>query len=139
MLWIKALHVISIIAWMAALLYLPRLMVYHADCAAGSATSETFKTMERRLLCGIATPALVSSWFFGGWLAIEMRAWAFGWFRGKLACVLALTVGHMLMAGWVRDFARDRNGRTARFYRMVNEIPALLMVAIVVLVIVKPF
>lgn len=139
MLWVKAAHVVSVIAWMAALLYLPRLMVYHADCVPGSATSETFKVMERRLLRGIGTPALISSWVFGAWLAIEERAWEFGWFRGKFACVLALTLGHMLMAGWVKDFARDGNGRSARFYRMVNEIPAVLMLVIVALVIVKPF
>jgi putative membrane protein len=139
MLWIVSAHVVSVIAWMAALLYLPRLMVYHADASPGSAMSETFKTMERRLLRGIATPALGGSWLFGGWLAVELRAWNFGWFRAKLVCVVALTVLHMMMAAWVKTFARDRNTRTARFYRIVNEAPTLLMIAIVVLVIVKPF
>lgn len=139
MLWVKSLHVISVIAWMAALLYLPRLMVYHAESALRSEKSETFKVMERRLLRGIATPAMLSSWFFGLWMAWLIRAWEDGWFLAKFACVAALTGYHMLMVGWARGFAEDRNSRPSRFYRAVNEIPALLMVAIVVLVIVKPF
>jgi putative membrane protein len=139
MLWIISAHVVSVIAWMAALLYLPRLLVYHAESPPGSPMSETFKTMERRLLRGIAAPAMAASWFFGAWLAIEMRAWNFGWFRAKFLCVIALTVIQLLLARWVRMFAGDRNAQPARFYRIINEIPALLMIAIVVLVIVKPF
>ena len=139
MLWVKSLHVIFIIAWMAALLYLPRLLVYHAESAPGSQQAETFKIMERRLLRAIATPAMLAAWTFGLWMAWLIQAWHDGWFLAKLACVLGLTTFHMLLAGWVRDFARDRNSRPARFYRLVNELPALLMVAIVILVIVKPF
>ena len=138
-LWITAAHVIAIIAWMAALLYLPRLMVYHADAAVGSDTSETFKVMERRLLKAIATPAMLAAWGLGLALASLIGAWDEGWFHAKLACVLGLTVVHGFQARWVRDFSADRNRRGARFYRIMNEIPTLLMVAIVVLVIVKPF
>jgi putative membrane protein len=139
MLWIKALHVISVIAWMASLLYLPRLMVYHAEAAVGSETSETFKVMERRLLRGIAMPAMIATFVFGLWLAWLMEAWREYWLMAKLALVIGLAVYHHLMTGWVRAFASDRNERPARFYRMVNEIPALFMVAIVILVVVKPF
>ena len=139
MLWIKALHVISVIAWMAALLYLPRLMVYHAEAAVGSETSETFKVMERRLLRGIAMPAMIATFIFGLWLAWLMEPWREYWLVAKLALVAGLAVYHHLMTGWVRAFAADRNARPARFYRMVNEIPALFMVAIVILVVVKPF
>ncbi len=139
MLWVKAFHVISVIAWMASLLYLPRLLVYHAESAVGSEKSETFKVMERRLLRGIAMPSMMGAWIFGLWMMWLIRAWEDGWFLAKAACVLALTAYHMLTAGWVRGFAEDRNVRSAKFYRAVNEIPALLMVAIVILVIVKPF
>jgi putative membrane protein len=138
-LWVKALHVVFVIAWMAALLYLPRLMVYHADSAAGSEQSETFKVMERRLLRGIAMPSMIATWVFGLWTAWLTDAWSQGWFQAKLACVLALTAIQMVLARSVRAFAEDRNRRSARYYRVVNEIPALLMVAIVILVIVKPF
>jgi putative membrane protein len=139
MLWVKSLHVIAIISWMAALLYLPRLLVYHSDSPAGSQQAETFKIMERRLLKAIATPAMLAAWVFGLWTAWLIQAWDQGWFWAKISCVVALTVYHMLTAGWVRGFAEDCNKRPARFYRMVNEIPALLMIAIVILVIVKPF
>ena len=138
MLWVKALHVIAVIAWMAALLYLPRLMVYHADSAVGSEKAETFKVMERRLLKGIATPAMIASWVFGLWLAWSIGAWGEGWFHAKLACVLVLTAYHMVLVRWVRVFAEDRNLRPARFYRFVNEVPTLLLIAIVILAIVKP-
>jgi len=139
MLWVKALHIMSVIAWMAALLYLPRLMVYHADSAVGSATSETFKVMERRLLRGIATPSMIATWVFGLWMAWLIGAWSDGWFHTKLFLVLLLSAYHGLAVRWVRDFANDRNERSARFFRMVNEIPAVLMVGIVILVVVKPF
>ena len=138
-LWVKALHIVSVIAWMAALLYLPRLMVYHTDAPVGSDTSETFKVMERRLLRGIATPSMIATFVFGIWLATLMGAWSEPWLHAKLAFVLALAGGHGLLARWTRDFANDRNTRTARFYRMVNEIPAVFMLAIVILVVVKPF
>jgi putative membrane protein len=139
MLWVKSLHVISVIAWMAALLYLPRLLVYHAEAAVGSEQSETFKTMERRLLRAIAGPAMAATWIFGIWTAWLLGAWQEAWLWAKLACVVALTAFHHALARWVRAFAEDRNFRPARFYRAVNEIPTILMIAIVMLVIVKPF
>ena len=136
---VKSLHVVSIIAWMAALLYLPRLMVYHADSRSGSEQSETFKVMERRLLRGIARPAMGGAWVFGLWTAWLIEAWRDGWFWAKLACVVGLSAFHGFSARWVRGFAEDRNTRPARFYRLVNEIPTVLMIAIVLLVIIKPF
>ena len=137
-LWIKAFHIMAVIAWMAGMLYLPRLYVYHCEVTPGSSESERFKVMERRLLRGIAMPAMVSSWAFGLWMAWLIAAWTQGWFWGKLACVVGLTAYHVLLARWVRDFAEDRNARPARFYRFMNEVPTLLMIAIVVLVIVQP-
>ena len=139
MLWVNRSTSSSVIAWMAALLYLPRLMVYHADSAVGSAQSETFKAMERRLLRGIATPAMIGSWVFGLWMAWLIGAWDQGWFHAKLACVVALSAYHGVMARFVRDFAEDRNTRSARFYRVANEVPTLFLIAIVILVVVKPF
>lgn len=140
-LWIKALHVVSVISWMAGLLYLPRLFVYHANAAPGSEASETFKVMERRLMKAIMGPALVLSFAFGVPLALELgsAAWASGWLHAKLAAVLGLVVMHAFMEGWRRDFALDRNRRPAKFFRIVNEIPTVLMIAIVILVVVKPF
>jgi protoporphyrinogen IX oxidase len=139
MLWIKAAHIVAVIAWMAALLYLPRLMVYHAATKPGSEVSETFKVMERRLLRAIATPAMAASWVFGLWLAFGLGVWGEPWFLAKLALVLGLSAYHGLAASWVRDFAEDRNRRPQRFYRVVNEVPAVIMAAIVVLAVVKPF
>jgi putative membrane protein len=138
-LWIKALHVIAVISWMAALLYLPRLFVYHVDAEPGSKQSETFKVMERRLLRFIATPAMIVVWLTGLWMAWDAGLFAQGWLHGKLLLVLLLSAIHGLNAKWTKDFAADRNQRSARFYRMANEVPTLLMVGIVVLVIVKPF
>ncbi len=139
MLWVKSFHVVAIIAWMAAMLYLPRLMVYHVDCAAGSERSETFKIMERRLLKAIVTPAMIISWVLGLWLAVLIDAWGMVWFWAKLIFVLALTIFHFQAARWVKDFAGDRNERSARFYRIANEVPTVLMIAIVIFVIAKPF
>jgi putative membrane protein len=137
--WVKALHIIAAIAWMAALLYLPRLMVYHCDAPPGSRESETFKVMERRLLRFIATPAMIAAWAAGLWLMVEGGLLRVGWMHGKLVLVLALSALHGLNAKWVKDFAGDRNRRSARFYRIANEIPTLLMIGIVVLAVVKPF
>jgi putative membrane protein len=139
--YIKAFHVIAIIAWMAGLLYLPRLFVYHADSPNGSEQSETFKVMERRLLRLITTPAMIASWLFGLILALSgLIDWsADGWFHVKLALVLLLSAFHGLLAKWTKDFALDRNTRPACFYRIANEVPTLLMIGIVVLVIVRPF
>ncbi|HLL26363.1 MAG TPA: protoporphyrinogen oxidase HemJ [Xanthobacteraceae bacterium] len=138
-LWLKALHVISVIAWMAALLYLPRLMVYHCGAEPGSKQSETFKVMEQRLLFFIANPAMMATWFFGVVLAIEGEHYREGWLQAKFVLVIVLSALHGLNVRWVKAFAADRNRRTARFYRIMNEAPALLMVVIVVLAIVKSF
>jgi putative membrane protein len=139
MLWVKAFHIISVIAWMAALLYLPRLMVYHTATAIGSEQSETFKVMERRLLRAIATPAMIATWVFGLWLAWLLGAWDQGWLHAKLALVVLLSAYHGLLARWVREFAGDRERRPARLYRFANEVPMLLMIVIVILVVVRPF
>ncbi|HEX2113808.1 MAG TPA: protoporphyrinogen oxidase HemJ [Alphaproteobacteria bacterium] len=136
--WIKALHLISVIAWMAGLLYLPRLFVYHADAPPGSALSETLKVMESRLLRAIMNPAMIAVFVFGG-LMLVVQDWRQGWLHAKLFFVLVLTVVHHLYAAWRKDFANDRNKRPARFYRFWNEVPTLAMIAIVILVIVKPF
>ena len=139
--WIKAGHIISVVAWMAGLLYLPRLFVYHAGAPPGSPQSETFKSMERRLLRGIMNPAMIATYVFGLTLLATPGVvdWQRGWMPAKLALVLALTGYHMLLARWRRDFAADANRRPARFYRFVNEIPTLLLIGIVILVVVKPF
>lgn len=137
--WIKALHVIAVIAWMAALLYLPRLMVYHAGAEKGSAQSETFKLMERRLLRLIAEPAMGIVWLSGLYLVWSAGFYKAGWFIAKFMLVLAMSAMHGVFSRWVREFAEDRNARPARFYRIVNEVPTILLIGIVILVIVKPF
>jgi putative membrane protein len=138
--WIKALHVISVIAWMAGLLYLPRLFVYHAEAPRGSAQAATFIVMERRLLRGIMTPAMIASLVFGALLAATPGVvdWSRGWFHIKLVAVLGLLLIHHLLARWRIDFAADRNTRSTRFYRIVNEVPTVLLIVIVVMVVVKP-
>ncbi|WP_106754461.1 protoporphyrinogen oxidase HemJ [Pannonibacter carbonis] len=138
-LWLKALHVIAIIAWMAGMLYLPRLFVYHADVPVGSPQSETFKVMERRLLKAIINPAMIVAWILGLWLAYELDAFHDGWFHAKLTLVLLMSGVHGYLSRCVKVFARDENTRPARFYRILNEVPTLLMIGIVILVIVKPF
>lgn len=138
-LWVKVFHLVTVISWMAALLYLPRLMVYHCAAEVGSKQSETFKVMERRLLRFIAHPALVATWASGLWMLAEGGHFQAGWMRAKLAFLVVLTGMHGLNAKWVRDFAADRNRRTATFYRIVNEVPTVLLIGIVVLVVVKPF
>ena len=139
--WVKALHIISVIAWMAGLLYLPRLFVYHCDAAPGSAQSETFKVMERRLLRGIMNPAMGAVYVFGIALLLTpgIVDWASGWLHVKLALVVVLTVYHHALGRWRTAFAADANARPARFYRAMNEVPTLIMIAIVVMVVVKPF
>lgn len=139
--WLKALHVISVIAWMAASLYLPRLFVYHADAEKGSVQSETFKVMERRLYRGIMTPAMIASWIFGLALLIwsGFVQFADGWMWVKLAFVLLLSGFHGFLGGQLRRFASDMNERPAKFFRQINEIPTVLMIVIVVMVIVRPF
>ena len=139
--WVKALHVLSIIAWMAGMLYLPRLFVYHAGVAVGSEASETFKVMERRLYRGITTPAMIASWIFGLWLAFGFGLVDFsqGWMWLKALFVLALSGAHGFYGRLLRDFANDRNQRPGRFFRMINEIPFVFAIVIVIAVIVRPF
>jgi putative membrane protein len=139
--YIKAFHVVAIIAWMAGLLYLPRLFVYHAASKKGSEQSETFKVMERRLLRLITTPAMLASWVLGLILAYSGAIdWSQdAWFHAKLVLVVLLSAYHGFLAMWTKDFALDRNTRSPRFYRIANEIPTLLMIAIVILVVVRPF
>jgi putative membrane protein len=138
-LWVKALHVIAVIAWMAGLLYLPRLFVYHVDAPAGSHQSETFKVMERRLLKAIIKPSMIAVWITGPLIAWGFGDFSAGWLHAKLALVLVLSGFHGYLARLVKVFAADANRRGAGFYRVLNEAPTLLMAAIVVLVVVKPF
>ncbi len=140
-LWIKALHIISVIAWMAGLLYLPRLFVYHVKAQPGSELSETLKVMERRLLKFIMNPAMVASWLFGGLLLLTYNQdmWISGWLHAKLGLVVLLTGMHMVMGRWRREFAEDRNVRSRKFYRIANEVPTVLMIGIVIFVVVQPF
>ncbi|MCW5682001.1 MAG: protoporphyrinogen oxidase HemJ [Xanthobacteraceae bacterium] len=138
-LWIKALHVIAVISWMAAMLYLPRLMVYHCAAQRGSIQSETFKLMEMRLLKLIALPAMILTWLTGLYLLYESGAWRQGWMHGKLLLVIVLSGMHGMLSRWVKQFAADTNERPERFYRIANEVPTLLMIGIVILVIVRPF
>jgi putative membrane protein len=138
-LWLKALHIISVIAWMAGMLYLPRLFVYHCAAEPGSVQSETFKVMERRLLRAIINPAMIATWVFGLWL-VWLGGWAFAiWFQAKFALVIVLSGVHGMLSRYVRDFAADRNRHSQKFYRIINEVPTLLMIAIVLLVVLKPF
>jgi putative membrane protein len=138
-LWLKAIHIVAVIAWMAGMLYLPRLFVYHAAAKPGSELSETFKTMERRLLNFIMTPAMIVTWIVGIVLLVEGRWLGAGWFHAKFAAVFAMTVLHGLFAYWVNAFRFDRNRRSQKFYRIVNEIPTFLLIVIVILATVKPF
>ncbi len=137
--WVLALHIISVIAWMAGLLYLPRLYVYHADAKPGSELSETFKIMERRLLRGIMNPAFIAVYVFGAWNLFLGEWWTDTWMQVKLVLVVLLTIYHHMLALWRKDFEADRNTRPAKFYRMWNEVPTVIMIAIVLLVLVKPF
>jgi len=138
-LWLKALHIIAVIAWMAGMLYLPRLFVYHCDAALGSVQSETFKVMERRLLRAIINPAMVASWVLGLWLAWSGNFLSAPWLHGKLVLVLVMSGVHGMLARWMKDFAADRNRHTQKFFRIMNEVPTVLMIGIVILVVVKPF
>lgn len=137
--WVKALHVIAIISWMAGMLYLPRLFIYHCEAETGSKQSETFKVMEHRLLRVIINPAMVIAWITGLWLAWASGFWAAGWFHLKLLAVVAMSGAHGYFSASVRAFAEDRNIKDQRHWRIMNEVPTVLMIAIVILVIVKPF
>lgn len=139
--WIKAFHVMAVIAWMAGLFYLPRLFVYHCEVKPGSVESERFKVMERRLLRQIMLPAMFAVWALGLVLAFTPGVidWHAGWWHVKLAAVLAMTGFHGALSRWRRDFLEDRNQRPQRFYRIANEVPTVLMIIIVLMVIVRPF
>ena len=137
--WIKALHVIAVIAWMAGMLYLPRLFVYHCEAEIGSKQSETFKVMERRLLKGIINPAMIVTWLAGLYMVWAGHWYASGWFHVKFLLVLILSGVHGMLSRRVKEFAADRNTRSQKYYRIINEVPTVLMIGIVILVIVKPF
>ncbi|MGH6961040.1 MAG: protoporphyrinogen oxidase HemJ [Dongiaceae bacterium] len=140
--WLKAFHIVGVIAWMAGLLYLPRLFVYHAEAAVGSPQSETFKVMERRLLRGIMNPAMGAAYIFGILVLLTPEMidnWRSGWFHAKVGLIVALTIYHHALARWRKGFATDANKRPPRFYRLMNEVPTAILVAIVILVVVKPF
>jgi putative membrane protein len=137
--WLRALHVIAVIAWMAGMLYLPRLYVYHAAAKPGSELSETLKVMERRLLRGIVNPAMIATWVLGLLLAWLGNQWAEGWFHAKLALLLGMQLLHAAFARWRRHFAADANRHSQKFYRVANEAPTLLLIAIVLLAMLKPF
>ncbi|MCC5779922.1 protoporphyrinogen oxidase HemJ [Nitratireductor sp. B36] len=137
--WAKAIHVIAVIAWMAGMLYLPRLFVYHADAAPGSETSETFKIMEGRLLRLIINPAMMVTWVLGLWLAWNGFGFSGGWLHAKIGLVVAMSGVHGYFSASVRRFAADQNTKPARHWRIMNEVPTVLMIVIVILVIVKPF
>ena len=136
---LKALHIIAVISWMAGLLYLPRLFVYHAATTPGSEQSETFKVMERRLYKFIMMPAMIVAWVVGIVLVFEGQWFASGWFIAKFILVIAMTLVHGLLGHWVTEFNYDRNRHPQKFFRIVNEIPTVLMIVIVVLATVKPF
>jgi putative membrane protein len=140
-LWVKSLHIIAVIAWMAGLLYLPRLFVYHSEVPAGSSRAAMLEVMERRLLRGIMLPAAAMAYGFGAILAATPGVvdWQRGWIWGKLGLVILLTFFHFLLACWRRDFAAGKNAHSAKFYRVMNELPTLGMIAIVLFVVAKPF
>src|SRR5262249_6156067 len=137
--WIKALHVIAVISWMAGMLYLPRLFVYHCEAELGSKQSETFKVMERRLLKAIINPAMIVTWLAGLYLAWKGHWETSPWVHAKFLLVLAMSGVHGAFSRMVKNFAADQNTNSQKFYRIINELPTALMILIVVLVIVKPF
>lgn len=137
--WFKAFHVMAVISWMAGMLYLPRLFVYHCGAETGSRQSETFKVMERRLLRGIINPAMAVSWVLGLWMVYDGAWISAHWMHVKLLLVITLSGFHGMLVRWSADFAADRNRRSERFYRIANEVPAVLMVGVVIMVVIKPF
>ena len=137
--WLKAFHIMAVIAWMAGMFYLPRLYVYHARAAKGSELSETFKVMERRLLRGIINPAMGATWVFGLLLAWQGDWWSAHWFHAKVALVLCMSLLHAFYSRWRRQFANDANRHSEGFYRVMNEVPTVLLIGIVILVVLKPF
>ena len=138
-LWLKALHIIAVIAWMAGMLYLPRLFVYHCETSPGTPEYDRFVLMERKLMRIIINPSMIAVWVLGLLLVETLQAWSEGWFHAKLALVIALSAMHVFLSRWRREFECGANARSQRFYRIANEVPAVLMALIVVLVVVKPF
>ena len=138
-LWLKAFHIIAVISWMAGMLYLPRLFVYHCGAPVGSPQSETFKVMERKLLRVIVNPAMIATWLLGLWIAHQGGFFKAGWLHAKFALVVILSAYHGLLVRWMKDFAADKNQRSEKFYRIANEIPTALLILIVLLAVIKPF
>ncbi len=138
-LWVRALHIVAVITWMVGMAYLPYLFAYHCRAEPGSAQSETFKVMERRLLRLVTNPAMLAAWIFGLALAAHLDAWDQGWFHGKLVLLLALQIMHVAFARWQRQFAGDGNRHEDVFFRWVSHLPSVAMFGIVVLAVVKPF
>ena len=137
--WLLAFHIIAVIAWMAGMLYLPRLFVYHCAADPGSMQSETFKVMERRLLRAIINPAMILTWLLGLWLAYRGGWFTAPWLHVKLALVLGMTGVHGILSKYVREFGADKRRKSAKFFRILNEVPTVLMIVIVIMVVVKPF
>lgn len=137
--WLKALHIIAVMAWMAGMLYLPRLYVYHTEVTPGSGEDARFQIMERRLLRAIINPAMIAAWVLGLLLMVALEAWTQPWFHAKAVLVIAMSAMHGYLSRWRRHFAAGRNRHSAGFYRLMNEIPTLLLIGIVILVVVKPF
>jgi putative membrane protein len=136
--WLKAAHIIAVIAWMAGMLYLPRLFVYHCAAEPGSKQSETFKLMEQRLLHVIVNPAMVAAWALGIWLAWQGGWFAADWLHAKFVLALLMSGLHGFYVRWVREFAADKNRHSQKFYRVINEVPTVLMIGMVILAVVKP-
>jgi protoporphyrinogen IX oxidase len=139
MLWVKAAHVFAVMSWWAGMMYLPRLFVYHTETRPGSAEYDRFVLMERKLMRIIVNPAMIATWVFGLWLASVQGVWGEAWFHAKLFLVVVLSGIHGMFSRWRRDFEAGRNTKSQRFFRIVNEIPAVITIAIVILVVVKPF
>ena len=137
--WLKAFHIIAVIAWMAGMLYLPRLFVYHCEADVGSTQSETFKVMERRLFRAIINPAMIATWVLGLWLAWSGAWFKAPWLHAKLLLVILMSGVHGMLSRYVKDFAADRRRKSQKFFRILNEVPTVLMILIVILVVVKPF
>ena len=136
---LKTIHIISFTAWMAGMFYLPRLYVYHCQTQAGSEADQLFQTMEMKLLRYIMTPAMILTWIAGLWLASVVGAYTSGWLAAKMVCVLAMSGAHGLFAVHRKQFVAAQNTKSERYYRLINEIPTVLLILIVALVVVKPF
>ena len=138
--WLKSIHLIAVISWLAGLLYLPRLFVYHATAEKGSELSETFKIMERRLLRIIMNPAMIIAWVFGGlMLYADNSLFEQAWMHVKLLSVSLMTIMHHIFAKWFKAFVKDENKQTEKIFRIANEVPTILMIIIVIMAIAKPF